>query len=85
MEKLAYCCNDCNFCHRFIGTKNNNTNELKSAAEIWYKVGWRDKVLLPDEMRCFGCPSAKWCRYGIKECCGKNLIDNCGYCNNKRI
>ncbi|MGB3480002.1 MAG: DUF3795 domain-containing protein [bacterium] len=80
MEKLAYCGNDCNFCPRYIGTENNNTDELESSAEIWYKVGWRDRILTPDEMKCSGCSSAKECRYRIKECCAEKNIDNCGYC-----
>lgn len=81
MMKLAYCGDDCNYCPRYVGTINNNENELKKAAEIWYKVGWRDNILLPDEMKCFGCSSVKWCRYGMKECCEKKQIDNCGYCS----
>ena len=64
MIKLACCGDDCNYCPRYVGTINNNENELKKAAEIWYKVGWRDNILLPDEMECFGCSSVKWCRYG---------------------
>lgn len=51
MIKLACCGDDCNYCLRYIGTKNNNEKELKKAAEIWLKVGWRDKLLLPDEMK----------------------------------
>lgn len=82
MMKLTYCGNDCNLCPRFMGTKDNNTDELKRAAEMWLKVGWRERVLSPDEMKCYGCSSAEWCRYEIEECCEEKNIDNCGYCNN---
>jgi len=80
MIKLACCGNDCNYCPRYIGTINNDVDALKKAAEIWYKIGLRDKILSPDEMKCSGCSSVKWCKYGIKECCKKKKIDNCGYC-----
>ena len=81
MIKLACCGDDCNYCLRYIGTINNNTEKLIQAAGIWFKAGLRDRLLSPDEMKCNGCVSVPLCRYGIKDCCEKKEIDNCGYCN----
>jgi hypothetical protein len=78
--RLACCGDDCNYCPRYTGAANNDKEILKRAAEIWYKIGWRDRVLSPGEMRCYGCLSVKNCAYGIKECCVERKIDNCGYC-----
>ena len=78
--QLACCGDDCNYCPRYIGTMNNDVDALKKAAEIWYKIGLRNKILSPDEMKCYGCLSVKNCAYGIKECCKKKEISNCGYC-----
>lgn len=80
MIKLACCGDNCNLCPRYIGTINNNIDALKEAAEIWYKIGWRDRVLSTEEMKCLGCSSVKGCKYSIKECCKDRQIDNCGYC-----
>ena len=80
MIKLACCGDDCNYCPRYTGTINNDKEALSRTAEIWYSMGWRDRVLSPDEMKCSGCLSLKECMYGIKECCEKKQIANCGYC-----
>ncbi len=80
MIKLACCGDDCNYCPRYTGTINNDEEALRRAAEIWYEIGWRDRILPPDEMKCYGCLSVKNCAYGIKGCCRKKKIDNCGYC-----
>jgi len=81
MMKMACCGDDCNYCPRYTGTINNDKDMLNRAAEIWYKIGWRGRILSPDEMKCYGCLSVKNCAYGIKECCEKKKIDNCGYCS----
>lgn len=80
MKKLAYCGDDCSCCPRYIGTINDDVEVLKKAAEIWYKMGFRDRILSPDAIKCSGCLSVRECTYGIKECCKKKKIDNCGYC-----
>jgi len=76
------CCgDDCNKCPRYMGTLINNSRALGRVAEIWFRMGWRDRILPPDELRCNGCISVKSCAYGIKECCSEKKIDNCGYCD----
>ena len=49
---------------------------------MWERVGWRNRVLSPEEIKCGGCKTVKWCRYNeIRECAIKKQIDNCGECN----
>jgi len=60
---------------------NKDEFTLKKVAIIWNKAGWRDKIANPEEMKCYGCYSNKNCGYGIKECCLKKDIDNCGKCH----
>ncbi len=80
MLQMACCGDDCNYCPRYTGTINDDKGALKKTAEIWYRMGWRNRILSPDEMKCYGCLSVKDCTYGIKECCGEKEIINCGYC-----
>lgn len=43
MNRIAFCGNNCDFCPRYIATKNESIEELRRCAEIWYKLGWREK------------------------------------------
>ena len=59
----------------------NDVQKLKEAALMWKRVGWRDRVLGADEIRCGGCRTVNWCRYnGIRECAVDHDLDNCGEC-----
>jgi hypothetical protein len=78
--KLAYCGNDCNKCLRYIATQQG-TEQLKQVAILWERLGYRDIIEPPEKMACYGCSSALWCRYGIKECALESKVDNCGHCN----
>lgn len=80
MIPVGCCGDDCNYCPRYTGTVNNNREALIKTAELWYRMGWRDRIVEPDELRCNGCISIKSCPYAIKECCSEKNIDNCGYC-----
>ncbi len=79
--QIGCCGDDCDCCPRYTGTVNSDRESLKKTAEIWFRMGWRDRILPPDELRCNGCISVKSCAYGIKECCSEKKIDNCGYCD----
>lgn len=80
MIKLAFCGIDCNYCPRYIATKSGKEKELKRVAQLWFKCGWRDKVVPSNEMICRGCRTANWCRYGIRECAMARKVENCGKC-----
>ena len=80
LKKYAPCGDDCTFCLSYIGTKENDMELLKKMAKILYEIGWRDKILHPDLIKCEGCSIIAICEYGIKECCEEKQIENCGCC-----
>lgn len=79
VSKLAFCGNDCNKCMRYIATQHG-LEQLEQVAVFWKRLGYRDTVETPEKISCYGCSSAQWCRYGIKECALENKVDNCGRC-----
>lgn len=82
MLKLAFCGDDCNLCPRYIATQSGDVEQLKEAASMWKKAGWRDGIVPPEEMVCYGCILVKWCRYNdIRKCAEDKGIDNCGKCD----
>lgn len=82
MLKLAFCGNDCNNCPRYIATQTGSIERLKEVAALWYRVGYRDKIVPPEDMICRGCSSANWCSYTIRECALEKSVENCGKCKN---
>jgi hypothetical protein len=83
MIELAYCGDDCNLCPRYIATQSNNIEKLKEVAVLWKKAGWRENIVLPEEMVCYGCNTERKCIYDyIKKCALEKGIDNCGFCPN---
>lgn len=71
------CGDDCLKCPRY----NAKTDEeLNAAAELWYRIGWRDSVLSPEDMRCGGCSSDKKCTYGLVECTALHKASRCAEC-----
>ena len=80
MLNLAPCGDDCNLCPRYIATQSGSEERLREVALLWQQVGWRDTIVPPAEMVCYGCEQASWCRYNIRECALKRQINNCGEC-----
>ena len=78
--KLAACGNDCNQCPRYIATQSGDQSKLKEVAILWNRVGYRDKIVSPEEIACHGCNSSNWCRYGIRQCIIEKRVSNCGEC-----
>jgi hypothetical protein len=77
---LSACGNRCDLCPRYIATKLGSDVELARVAVLWNEVGWRDRVLAPEEISCRGCASSADCRYGIRPCAGGKGLANCGLC-----
>lgn len=78
MERIiAACGNDCSKCPRHLP---KTEKELKETAELWFKIGYRDKVVSNDEIACEGCTKDNWCRYKIINCTSERGIENCGKC-----
>ena len=74
---IAPCGDDCAKCPRFIAIEDE---ELRKLAELWHRIGWRDKVVSAEEMRCGGCTVGKHCSYGILECQAEKSVPRCGDC-----
>ena len=77
MEQIiAPCGNKCRVCPRYAA---QTTEDLRKVAELWYRVGWRDRILSPEEIKCSGCSIHKPCPHGIIECI--NTVQKCGQCS----
>lgn len=77
MEKITLCGDNCLECPRYLAKTDD---ELKRAAELWYRIGWRDTVVSNDEIRCCGCSSHKKCTYNLVECINEKGIEKCSQC-----
>ena len=78
MEKIiAACGNDCAACPRHLP---RTEEELHHTAELWHRIGYRDRVVSNEEIACSGCKPGNWCRYGIIDCVTERGLRNCGEC-----
>lgn len=78
--KISACGNDCTACPRFIATQSGNPEELEMVAELWYRCGWREKVVNIKDIACKGCRSTSVCRYGIIDCVAEKKVNSCAVC-----
>ena len=79
MDKIISACgNDCSSCPRHVPKTDD---ELRRTAELWMKIGYRDRIVTNEEISCIGCTKDNWCRYGIVHCTTDRNIENCGQCN----
>ncbi len=77
-EEITLCGDNCTECPRY----NAHTDkELKKVAELWYRVGWRDKVISNEEIACQGCSSHKKCTYQLVECIKGHNVKKCNQCS----
>ncbi len=76
-EKITLCGDNCIVCPRYNA---RSEDELKAVAELWYKVGWRDKIVSNEEIQCTGCSSHKECTYQLVECTKKHHVEKCNQC-----
>lgn len=75
---ITLCGDNCLSCPRYLAKTDE---ELRSVAELWYRVGWRDKIVSNDEIRCTGCSSHKQCTYQLVECIKENNVEKCNQCS----
>lgn len=76
-EKITLCGDNCLECPRY----HAHTEEaLQGLARLWYKIGWRDTVVPPEEMRCCGCSFHKECTYGLVACTEAHQVKKCNQC-----
>lgn len=76
-EFITLCGDDCLKCPRYNARTDD---ELAAAAELWYRIGWRDSILPGGEMRCSGCSPEKKCTYGLVECAALHGVTRCSEC-----
>ena len=77
-DKITLCGDNCFACPRYMAQSDE---ELKAVAELWCRVGWRDKEVPADEMRCAGCSSHKQCTYHLVECVAEHNVQRCNQCS----
>lgn len=75
---ISACGNDCAVCPRYAEGKSGA--ELRRTAELWFKIGYRDRIVSEEEIACHGCKPENWCRYKVVKCCADKGISNCGHC-----
>lgn len=80
-KMIAACGNDCSSCPRYAAHPYEKTeDELLHTAELWMKIGYRDRVVSNEEISCKGCGPENWCRYHIVKCCADRGIKTCAEC-----
>ncbi|MDE6067934.1 MAG: DUF3795 domain-containing protein [Treponemataceae bacterium] len=78
MEKITLCGDDCLQCPRYLAKTEEEKN---CVAELWHRIGWRDKIVSPEEISCEGCSSHKKCTYNLVECVKENGVEKCNQCS----
>lgn len=77
-EKITLCGDNCVACPRYNA---HSDEELKKAAQLWYRIGWRDSVVSKEEIACSGCSSHKQCTYHLVECVKEHQVEKCNQCD----
>jgi hypothetical protein len=80
-KKISFCGDVCTECPRYVATMANDTDALKKFAELWYRLGFRNEVVSPEDLKCTGCNRTMACSNGINNCEHLYGIDNCGECD----
>jgi hypothetical protein len=78
---ISICGDVCSECPRFIATKSNDIAELENIAGLWYRLGFRDRILSPENLKCTGCSKDKLCSYNLNSCEHLANKNNCGECD----
>jgi hypothetical protein len=78
---IAVCGDVCSECPRYKATKANDINKLAEVAELWFRLGFRDKIVNPSGLRCNGCSKENACAHSVNNCEHLNGSSNCGKCD----
>ena len=81
-EKIFSACgNDCAACPRYTEEPHAKSEaELLHTARIWFRIGYRDRIVTKEEIACKGCKADNPCRYRIASCAAAKSVQNCGQC-----
>jgi hypothetical protein len=80
-QKISFCGDVCSACPRYVATITNDKNALKNFSKLWFKLGFRPKVVDPEEIKCLGCNKDMACSNEINNCIHLKSIKNCGECD----
>lgn len=78
MDLIMPCGDNCITCPRYTAQTNE---ELQEVAELWHRVGWTDKIVSLEEIKCTGCSDHKICTYGLIDCINEHNIKKCNQCS----
>ena len=76
-ELISLCGDNCAACPRYLA---RSAVELQATAELWFRIGWRDRICSDEEMRCSGCSPEKRCTYRLVDCTRAHGVEKCGCC-----
>lgn len=76
-EKITLCGDNCMECPRYNA---HGEEELRKAAELWYRAGWRKTIVSNEEIKCRGCSSHRQCTYRLVECIKEHNVEKCRQC-----
>lgn len=74
---ITACGDDCSVCPRYTA---KSELVLQNVAKLWYKMGWRDRIVTNEEIRCNGCSTENNCTYQLLECIEEHKINKCNQC-----
>lgn len=76
-EQITLCGDNCIACPRYNA---HSDEELRAVAQLWHRVGWRERVVSNEEIACTGCSSRKICVYQLVECTKVHNVEKCNLC-----
>lgn len=76
-EMITLCGDNCLACPRYNA---HTEEELRAVAELWHRIGWRDRIVSCEEIRCTGCSSHRTCTYHLTACTRAHHVDKCNQC-----
>lgn len=74
---ISVCGDDCAVCPRYLA---KTPEELRETAEFWYKVGWRDRIVSAEELKCTGCGCRPTCTFMLLPCQKEKGLSSCREC-----
>ena len=81
MAQIISVCGDvCSECPRYLATLDDSREKLVNVALLWHRLGFRDRVVDVEEIKCTGCNKKTDCGYGLTTCEHLGNKANCGEC-----
>jgi hypothetical protein len=79
---IGICGDNCQFCPRYVATKEGRPEALEKVKELWVRLGLRDPDFPAHALACHGCKPENRCAYSeLRACTKERMVDNCGLCH----